>query len=196
MRKRSGGGARIFPSGRGLIPQNAFYKAAAKFYNCKMTAAERAAQTRILFLDVDGVLTDGRLYALPQGMGRAFHTLDGQGIRRVIRAGIPVALVSAADGEDILLRARQLGILRVHLNVDDKLAVVRQIAEDESVSLENAAYMGDDLPDLPPLQNVGFAVAPSTAADEVLAAAHWIPQKAAGAGAVRELCDFILREKS
>lgn len=158
-----------------------------------MTAAERAARTRILFLDVDGVLTDGRLYVSPQGIARAFHTLDGFGIRRLIRGGVPVALVSAAEGEDVYLRARQLGILRVHTAVEDKLAVVREILRDESLPPENAAYMGDDLPDLPPMQYVGFAVAPATAVAEVAAVAHWTPSSPAGAGAVRELCELILR---
>ncbi|MGI9297549.1 MAG: KdsC family phosphatase [Gammaproteobacteria bacterium] len=161
-----------------------------------MTAAERAARTRILFLDVDGVLTDGRLYVLPQGVARAFHTLDGFGIRRLIRGGVSVALVSAAEGDDIHLRARQLGILRVHTEVSDKLAVVREILRDESLPPDNAAYMGDDLPDLPPMQYVGFAVAPATAAAEVAAAAHWTPASPAGAGAVRELCDLILRARA
>ena len=160
-----------------------------------MTAAERAARTRILFLDVDGVLTDGRLYVLPQGVGRAFHTLDGAGIRALIRGGVSVALVSAAGGEDIAIRAQQLGILRVHTEVGDKLAVVKGILQDESLPPENAAYMGDDLPDLSPMRHVGFAVAPQTAAAEIKEIAHWIPSLPAGAGAVRELCEFILRAR-
>ncbi|MGI9306805.1 MAG: KdsC family phosphatase [Gammaproteobacteria bacterium] len=157
-----------------------------------MKTEARAARVRILFLDVDGVLTDGRLYCFSQGAARAFHTLDGFGVRRLIQSGVQVALVSAAADEgDIHRRGRQLGILRIHTSVDDKLAVVRRILEDESLAPETAAYMGDDLPDLPAMQYSGFAVAPKTAAPEVLAAAHWIPDLPAGAGAVRELCDKI-----
>ncbi len=161
-----------------------------------MTAAERAARTRILFLDVDGVLTDGRLYISPQGIARAFHTLDGFGIRRLIKSGVPVALVSAAGGEEVMERATHLGIARVHLNVDDKLAVVRESLRDESLAPECAAFMGDDIPDLAAMRYVGFAIAPQTAVAEVAAAAHWTPARPAGAGAVRELCDLIVRARA
>lgn len=161
-----------------------------------MTAEERAARTRILFLDVDGVLTDGRVYVFPQGTGRAFHTLDGFGVRRLTKSGVPVAIVSAAIGDEIARRARQIGITRVHTNVEDKLEVVRQILQDESLAFEDAAYMGDDLPDVPSMRQVGFAIAPQTAAPEALAVAHWTPSLPAGAGAVRELCDLILRTRS
>lgn len=160
-----------------------------------MTAAERAARTRILFLDVDGVLTDGRLHISARGIARSFHTLDGFGIRALIKSGVPVALVSAAGGEDIQDRARHLGIARVHLHTEDKLAVVREVLHEESLVADAAAYMGDDIPDLAAMRYVGFAVAPQTAAAEVAAAAHWTPARPAGAGAVRELCDFILQAR-
>lgn len=166
---------------------------AKNWYNAAMDAAARAARVRILFLDVDGVLTDGRVYFFSRGEARAFHTLDGMGVRRLVKSGVQVALISAAnDDGGIARRARQLGIVRVHTGVEDKLAVMQQILADESLPPENAAYMGDDLADLAAMQCAGFAVAPKTAAAEVLAAAHWIPNLAAGMGAVRELCDKIM----
>ncbi|MBE8158526.1 MAG: HAD hydrolase family protein [Betaproteobacteria bacterium] len=158
-----------------------------------METAARAARVRLLFLDVDGVLTDGRVYFFSQGVARAFNTLDGMGVRRLLQSGVQVALVSAAADEgDIARRGRELGITRIHTGVDDKCAAVRRILLDESLAPEDAAFMGDDLPDLAAMQYVGFAVAPKTAAPEVLAAAHWVPGRAAGGGAVRELCDKIM----
>ena len=162
-----------------------------------MDAAARAARVKLLFLDVDGVLTDGRIYFFSHGATRAFNTLDGCGIRRLIQSGVQVAIVSAAtDGGDIARRGNELGIARIHTGADDKRAIVQQILQDESLPPENAAYMGDDLPDLPAMQYVGFAIAPQTAAPEVRAIAHWIPKLAAGRGAVRELCDKIMAARA
>ena len=162
-----------------------------------MQTAERAARVRLLFLDVDGVLTDGRLYFIGNDVARAFHTLDGAGIRALAQSGVQTALVSAADdGDNIFQRAKQLNITRVHVGAGDKLAVVRQILEEENLPPEHAAYMGDDLPDLPPMSHVGFAIAPKTAAPEVLAVAHWTPDLPAGAGAVRQLCDLIMAART
>lgn len=167
-----------------------------KGYNADMDTRALAARVRMLFLDVDGTLTDGRLYFFPQGVARAFHTLDGYGIRMLIKSGVQVAIVTAAEGDDIGERARYLGITRVHTGVQDKLSAVKQILYDESCAAEESAYMGDDLPDLPPLQYVGLAAAPPTAAAEVLAAAHWRATRPAGAGAVRELCELIMAARS
>ena len=158
-----------------------------------MNKTHDASRARLLFLDVDGVLTDGRLYFLENRIMRAFHTLDGYGIRRLIKSGVSVAIISAAeDNGDVIHRARYLGITRVCLGVENKLAVVKQILEDEKLPANAAAYMGDDLPDLPSMEYVGFAAAPKTAAPEVLAIAHWVADLPAGAGAVRQLCDLIL----
>lgn len=162
-----------------------------------MQTAERAARVRLLFLDVDGVLTDGRLYFIGKEVARAFHTLDGAGVRALARSGVQVALVSAADdGDSIFERAKQLDITRIHVDVGDKLSVVKQILEEENLPPEHAAYMGDDLPDLPSMEHVGFAIAPKTAAPEVLSVAHWTPDLPAGRGAVRQLCDLIMASRT
>ena len=165
--------------------------------NITTTVRALASPIRLLFLDVDGVLTDGKLYFFAGGIARAFHTLDGLGIRTLIQNDIQVALVSAAtDDNDIARRAEHLGIVRVHTGVEDKLTVVQQILQDESLTPNCAAYMGDDLPDVPPMQHVGFAIAPQTAVPQALAVAHWMPDLPAGAGAVRELCDLIMATRS
>ncbi|MGU9950750.1 MAG: KdsC family phosphatase [Gammaproteobacteria bacterium WSBS_2016_MAG_OTU1] len=160
-----------------------------------MELAKRAAQIRILFLDVDGTLTDGRLYFLPQGIARAFHTLDGYGIRQLFKNNVQVAIITAADDDNVLKRAEHLGIKRAFANVGDKLAVVKQILQEDDISPQQAAYMGDDLPDLSSMQYVGLAAAPPNAVKEVIAAAHWVSSIPAGSGAVRELCDVILAAK-
>ena len=162
-----------------------------------MEIGARAARTDLLLLDVDGTMTDGRLYFFADRVGRAFDTQDGFGLRRLMSAGIRVALVTAADDDgDIARRARGLGIAAVHTGIGDKLAVVRQILADDSLPPERAAYMGDDLPDLPPMRHVGLAAAPKTAVAEILAVAHWTASRPAGSGAVRELCDLILASKA
>ena len=158
-----------------------------------MTTDQRAARVKFLFLDVDGVLTDGRLYYAPDGgIVRAFHTQDGHGIRSLMRCGVNVAVVSAADDHGALERLRQLGIVRAHFAVPDKKVAVQRVLDEEKLLPENAAFMGDDIPDIAAMQYVGFAVAPPNAVSEVAAIAHWMPQRAGGSGAVRELCDRII----
>ena len=160
--------------------------------NNDITHEQRAEQVRALFLDVDGTLTDGRLYISADTVYRAFHILDGYGLRRLIAHGILAGLISAAADEGIGKRAQQLGIKHVHTGVPNKLAVVQDILRTENIPAQEAAFMGDDLPDLAAMQHVGFAIAPQTAAVPILAVAHYIPSLPAGLGAVREVCDLIL----
>lgn len=156
-------------------------------------ARERAARVRMVFLDVDGTMTDGRLFVSAQGIAmRVFHALDGRGIEMLQEQGIKVAIVTAGAGKEIHERARQLGIMRVHVDAKDKLDVVKRALADEGLQPEDAAYMGDDLFDLDAMRHVGLAAAPDTAVKEVLAAACWTASRPAGMGAVRDLCDFVL----
>ena len=151
---------------------------------------------RLLCLDVDGTLTDGRLFISGGQVVRAFSVLDGLGVQRFIAGGGVAALVTAATeadgGADIRARAEKMGIRHTYLEVRDKLAIVRQLAQAEGVAAEATAFVGDDLPDLPAMQAVGFAAAPPTAVAAVQEVAHYITTLPAGAGAVREVCDFIL----
>ena len=115
-----------------------------------MSPESRAARVRFLFLDVDGTMTNGRLYRSDNGdLWRAYHVLDGYGLRRLIKNGCPAAIVTAAAGGDsIVLRMQELGINRIHQGVDDKLQTVKNILAEENIAADAAAYMGDDLPDL------------------------------------------------
>ena len=160
-------------------------------------ATQLAASIRLLCLDVDGTLTDGRLYVHNGAVGRAFSVLDGLGIQRFITAGGTAAIITAADeehgGVDIRLRAQQIGIRHIYIGVKDKLAVMQQLCLAEQVTTAETAFVGDDLPDLPPMQHAGFAAAPASAVTEILSTAHYIATAPAGGGAVREICEFILQ---
>lgn len=158
-----------------------------------MTIDERASRVKLLFLDVDGVLTDGRLHYTPDGISRSFHTHDGHGIRTLIRCGINVAIVSAADDNGAAERIRQMGIVRAYFAVADKKATALQVLEEEQLPPEHAAFMGDDIPDKAAMEAVGFAIAPPNAVREVAEIAHWIPERSGGNGAVREVCDRIMQ---
>lgn len=154
----------------------------------------RAARVKLLCLDVDGTLTDGALVSAPGGWIRRYSALDGLGVRQFIDGGGVAAIVSAArEGQaGIRERAAQMGILHVYFGVDGKLGVVKTILAAEGLAAEAAAFVGDDAPDVEAMRYVGFACAPRGAHASALAAAHYIPRARAGAGAIREICDYII----
>lgn len=159
-----------------------------------MTAAERAARVRMMVLDVDGVLTDGRLYIGAGGeLMKAFDVRDGHGIKLLQEAGIEVALLTARSSEIVTARARELGIARVRQGQSDKLAGFDALRADTGCAAEQCGYVGDDWPDLAVLARAGFAATVADAAEEVKAVAHWIASAPGGRGAVRELAAFVLR---
>lgn len=152
----------------------------------------RAAAIRLVCFDVDGTLTDGRLYF--DGDGRetkAFHVLDGQGLALLRKAGIEVALVTARDSQAAAHRARDLGV-RGYIAIGDKRACVESLAQELGITLGEVAFMGDDLPDLAVMRAVGFAIAPANVHPWTRAAAHWLTGARGGEGAARELCDLLL----
>jgi 3-deoxy-D-manno-octulosonate 8-phosphate phosphatase (KDO 8-P phosphatase) len=156
--------------------------------------AARAGKVRLVMLDVDGVLTDGRLYFGPQGEAlKVFDVRDGLGIKLMREAGIEVAILSARASEIVEIRARELGIARVLQGQSDKLAGWRHLLEVTQLHADQCAFMGDDWADLPVLAQVGFAATVADATDEVKRVAHWTAAAAGGRGAVRELAGFILR---
>jgi 3-deoxy-D-manno-octulosonate 8-phosphate phosphatase (KDO 8-P phosphatase) len=158
-----------------------------------MTAVERAAQVRLMVLDVDGVLTDGRLYYGPDGEAlKAFHVRDGHGIKLLREAGIEVAILTARQSRIVAVRARELGVERVIQGAADKVAGFERILADTGTSEQQCGYIGDDWPDLAVLGRVGFAATVADAVEEVRAAAHWIAKAPGGSGAVRELAEFVL----
>ncbi|WP_147654164.1 KdsC family phosphatase [Vulcaniibacterium gelatinicum] len=152
----------------------------------------RAARIRLLGLDVDGTLTDGRLYFDGEGRElKAFHVHDGQGLVLLRRAGVHVALVTARRSPMVERRAAELGI-EAHMGVADKRACMETLRERLALAPEQVAFMGDDLPDLTALRHAGLAVAPADAHPWIAARVHWRTQARGGAGAVRELCDLLL----
>lgn len=158
------------------------------------TAAARAARVRLMILDVDGVLTDGRLYFGGHGeILKAFDVRDGHGIKLLREAGVEVAILTARKSEIVAARARELGIERVLQGASDKLAAFEQLLAATCIDAGNCGYIGDDWPDLPVLARAGFAATVADAADEVKAIAHWIAPHPGGRGAVRALAEFVVR---
>ena len=155
---------------------------------------QRAQAIRLLILDVDGVLTDGRLYFDAKGETlKVFHVRDGHGIKMAQRAGIEVAFVSGRRSDAAYHRAKELGISRFHEGVRDKVAVMEEILAAMQIEAAQVAAVGDDLVDLPHMSRVGLSVAVADAAPEVVAAAHWVTSLPGGRGAVREVCDLLLK---
>jgi 3-deoxy-D-manno-octulosonate 8-phosphate phosphatase (KDO 8-P phosphatase) len=151
-----------------------------------------AAAVRLACFDVDGTLTDGRLGFDSAGHEfKTFHVHDGQGLVLLRRAGVEVALITARRSQVVERRAEELGV-RAFCGVADKLACVRGLAEELGVGLDAVAFMGDDLPDAPPMRAVSLAVSPANAHPWTAAAAHWRTRANGGAGAARELCDLLL----
>jgi 3-deoxy-D-manno-octulosonate 8-phosphate phosphatase (KDO 8-P phosphatase) len=159
-----------------------------------LTLLERARKTRLLIMDVDGVLTDGRI--IQDGHGhelKVFDVKDGHGIVMAHRAKLRTALISGRESETITRRADELGIELVFQKIWNKLEVYEKILVDTELTHDEVAYIGDDLIDIPLLRRVGLAVAVADAVDEVKAAAHLITQRPGGQGAVREVIELILR---
>ncbi|MBD9435264.1 HAD hydrolase family protein [Pseudoxanthomonas sp. PXM03] len=152
----------------------------------------RAARIRLACFDVDGTLTDGRLYLDGEGREqKAFHVQDGQGLVLLKRAGIEVAFITARGGTVAVARGRELGV-QVFTGIKDKLAKVRELCHSAGIGLEQVAFMGDDLPDVPPFSAVGLAIAPADAHPWTARHAHWRTRRAGGQGAAREACDLLL----
>ncbi|MDP3833292.1 MAG: HAD hydrolase family protein [Hydrogenophaga sp.] len=153
----------------------------------------RAQPVRVVFFDVDGVLTDGGLYFSEAGETlKRFHTLDGHGIKLLQRAGITPAVVSGRDSAALRKRLSALGVVHLRLGTEDKAPAAESILAELGLDWSAAAAMGDDWPDLPLLRRAALASAPPGAHAEVLAVAHHVTQRLPGAGAVRELCDLLL----
>jgi 3-deoxy-D-manno-octulosonate 8-phosphate phosphatase (KDO 8-P phosphatase) len=151
------------------------------------------ARVRLLVLDVDGVLTDGRLFYGPKGeMLKAFHVRDGHGIKQVSQAGITVAIISGRKSEAVARRARELGIKYVSQGISDKLSALQKLAKSRRIPVEDACCVGDDTPDAPILAACGVGVAVMDAHPDALAAADLVTSRAGGQGAVREVCDWLM----
>lgn len=155
---------------------------------------DKLAKIKLLMLDVDGVLTDGRIIFDSNGVeSKFFNVKDGHGIKLLQRAGVEVGIISGRTSQVVTNRAAELGIARVFQGSLDKLSIYREILADTGLDDAQIAFMGDDVIDIPVMRRVGFAAAPADALEEVLPYAHFVARNRGGWGAVRELCDLILK---
>jgi len=153
----------------------------------------RAAKVRLAVFDVDGTLTDGRLWYAEDGHEtKVFHVHDGLGLKRLMANGVQVAIISARISHPVALRAEELDIAHVYQGQGDKRACLSQLLEALALAPDEVAFVGDDLPDLPPMRMVGLAVAVANAHPWVAEQAHWRTNLAGGQGAAREVADMIL----
>jgi 3-deoxy-D-manno-octulosonate 8-phosphate phosphatase (KDO 8-P phosphatase) len=159
-----------------------------------LTVRQKAARIRLLALDVDGTLTDGKLYFGPQGEAmKAFSVLDGQGLALLKNMGMRLALITGRNSEILHARASELKIDIILQGVKDKGQALLQLARDFALEPCEIAMMGDDWPDLAAFKFAGLSAAPGDAHAEVRERADWVSRAAAGAGAARELCDYLLK---
>jgi 3-deoxy-D-manno-octulosonate 8-phosphate phosphatase (KDO 8-P phosphatase) len=160
--------------------------------------AARAKKIRVLLMDVDGVLTDGRIWLLSRRDGTAseikgFSAYDGAGLKLARAAGLRTGLITGRESSAVSQRARECEIEFVYQGRATKLAAYEEILRATGASDAETAYIGDDLPDLPLLQLVGFAAAVANAAPEVKRAAHYVTARSGGDGAVREVIELIVK---
>jgi 3-deoxy-D-manno-octulosonate 8-phosphate phosphatase (KDO 8-P phosphatase) len=167
-------------------------RASATGNTARRGRARGALPIRLLILDVDGVLTNGRLYYGSRGeLMKAFHVRDGHGIKTLRAAGIDVAVVSGRRSAAVRRRCRELGIRHVIQGADDKLAAFTRLARRLKVEPRECACIGDDVPDLPLMRAVGLACAVADAHPAARRAAHYTTLLEGGCGAVREVCDLL-----
>jgi 3-deoxy-D-manno-octulosonate 8-phosphate phosphatase (KDO 8-P phosphatase) len=157
-------------------------------------ALEKARQVKLLALDVDGVLSDGRLlYANSGEETKAFCTADGLGIKLLQSEGVQVAIITGRSSDIVSRRARELGIAHLVQGRDDKLTALQELLRELDLTLSATAYMGDDLPDLAAIQACALGMTVADGCEFVASHADWRSQRPGGRGAVREACEFILR---
>ena len=162
-----------------------------------MTEVEHKCQDiRLILSDVDGVLTDGTIWYDNQGIeSKPFHARDGQGIKLWQQAGCQFGLVTGRSSRIVLIRATDLNISLIRQNVSDKLATVREILEQMQLAFGQVCFIGDDLPDIPPIRHCALGVAVADAVPEVISAADYVTQLRGGRGAVRETIELILKHQ-
>jgi 3-deoxy-D-manno-octulosonate 8-phosphate phosphatase (KDO 8-P phosphatase) len=160
----------------------------------KEKVVELAKTLKLLILDVDGVLTDGKLYFDNDGNEyKSFHARDGHGIKLLQQTGVSVAVISGRRSNSVALRMRSLGVELVYQGHENKISAFYEILEKMTIEPEKAAYIGDDLLDLPLIKRVGLGIAVQDANFMVKQHAQWCTELAGGCGAVREVCDLIMQ---
>ncbi len=155
---------------------------------------ERIKRIKLLICDVDGVLTDGRIiYANDGAELKAFDVKDGHGVKLLMRTGVDVAIVTARSSNVVEIRAQDLGIETVYQGVKDKSTALESILRATNLDAAELAYIGDDLVDLPVMRRVGFSATVADAVREVREAADYVAMRPGGRGAVREVCELVMR---
>jgi 3-deoxy-D-manno-octulosonate 8-phosphate phosphatase (KDO 8-P phosphatase) len=157
-------------------------------------ALERARRVKLMLFDVDGVLTDGTLWYGQAGEAlKAFHSLDGHGIKMLGESGVQVGILSGRSSAAVAVRGAELGVTHVLQGIEDKLARWEELLAAQGLRAESCGYAGDDLVDLPVLLRCGFACTVHEAPEEVRKRAHYVCGAPAGAGAAREVCEYLMR---
>ncbi|WP_199508398.1 MULTISPECIES: KdsC family phosphatase [unclassified Psychrobacter] len=155
---------------------------------------KKAGQVKLLVMDVDGILSDGKIIYDANGVEtKAFYVQDGVGVKSLARYGIKTAIITGRNSVMVEKRAKELGIDYVVQGRDDKLVALKELLADLDITLEACAYMGDDLPDIKAMQSVGFAPTVPNAHPEVINRSDMVTTRTGGCGAVREICDLILK---
>ncbi|MDJ0699667.1 MAG: 3-deoxy-manno-octulosonate-8-phosphatase KdsC [Woeseiaceae bacterium] len=152
---------------------------------------------RLVAFDIDGVFTDGRFYLSDHGVeSKAFNTQDGYGIRCLLKSGIPVAVISGRSSGAVAKRMQELGVKHVIQGCKDKIGAFEELVAELGITDDECAYVGDDLPDLPLLHKVGYAIAVANAVPELKDQCDYTTRASGGHGAVREICDLVLAAQS
>jgi len=156
----------------------------------------RAAKIKLLLMDVDGVLTDGKIYFIPDAAGKmiefkGFDSQDGIGLQWCQKKGIRTGVISGRDSPATSERAKQAKMNYVYQGHTEKIPIIEEILADAKVSIEEVAYIGDDLTDVVVFHRVGFAIATANARPEVKQQAHWVTHNVGGSGAVRDAVELI-----
>ena len=158
------------------------------------TPIERAKKLKLMAFDVDGVLTDGSLYFTPGGDEiKVFSSLDGHGLKMLQSCGVRLAIITGRKSPMVEKRAANLGIALLRQGVEDKRAVLQEMLAELGIGADEAGYMGDDVVDLPILRACGFSASVADGHEFVRQHVQWVSRFGGGRGAVRELCDFILK---
>ena len=160
----------------------------------KLTSAQllsRLKKVKLLLVDVDGVLTDGRIFFSELGWTRTYHIHDGYGIRLLQKLGIPVGVITGGQSDELKERLKTLQIEHFVLGSEDKLASLTELSKKLQIAFENICFVGDDVFDIPALEKVGLSVSVPNGIDEVKKKVHWVTRRSGGQGAVREVIDAI-----
>ena len=158
-----------------------------------MHVDSRAKAVRLMVFDVDGIMTDGGLYLSDSGEEfKRFNSLDGHGLKMLKASGVELAIVTGRTSQCVEMRASNLGITHVYQGIADKLTAMKALLAKLNLSPQDAAYMGDDVVDLPAMLYVGMGISVPDAPDVVLNRAHYVTRRRGGDGAIREVCELLM----